>query len=328
MTHDRIRHANARRAFLGVFLAASIVALCIGPSLRAGELPAHRPLWTKLPPDYPNQSDIKEQVRSYKAPSGSPSGSNRAFSSVSAPTYSIHRPAKPNGVGVVICPGGGFRDVWLDREGHDLAIWLKKHNVTSLVLKYRTRLANDANPANTWPKYLRAVQADARQAIRILRKQAPVLGLQANKIGICGFSAGGHLALTTALRAEGKQPKGQVSGMPDFAGLFYPGIPDDVGEIMAARTAAGKGGGGICPMFIVNARVDRLTPSEKCVDFYAMLLKAKVKAELHVFGKGSHGFGLGAGAGKSAALWPTSFVAWLSDSNMIQSERRSAGGKQ
>jgi len=226
-------------------------------------------------------------------------------------------------VGVVICPGGGFRDIWIDREGHDLAIWLNERNVTSLVLKYRTRLANDTNPANTWPNYLRAVQADARQAIRILRKAAPTLALQPNKIGICGFSAGGHLALTTALRAEPKLPEGEVSGMPDFAGLFYPGIPDDVGKIMASRTAPGKGAPGICPMFIINARVDRLTPADKCVDFYAMLLKAGVKAELHLFSKGSHGFGLGAGRGKSVAMWPTSFAAWLSDSGMIDDEERS-----
>ena len=70
-------------------------------------------------------------------------------------------------------------------------------------------------------------------------------------------------------------------------------------------------------MFIVNARVDKLTPAEKCVDFYASLLQAGVHAELHVFGKGSHGFGMGDGRGKSVAMWPSSFVAWLRDANMI-----------
>ncbi len=294
-----------------------LATLSVGPSLRAAELPAESPLWDEPPQDYPNKAKVKERLRSHKSP-GSPSGLNRAFSSVSAPTYSIHRPKKPNGVGVVICPGGGFRDVWIDREGHDLAIWLKARNVTSLVLKYRTRLAGDTNRANTWPKYLQAVQADARQAIRVLRKRAKTLGLKPDRIGICGFSAGGHLALTTALRVEGTLPKGQPSGMPDFAGLFYPGIPADVEKIIAARTAAANAAPGICPMFIVNARVDRLTPAGKCVAFYAMLLKAKVKAELHVFSKGSHGFDLGARAGESAAMWPTSFVAWLRDSRMIQ----------
>ena len=71
-------------------------------------------------------------------------------------------------------------------------------------------------------------------------------------------------------------------------------------------------------MFIVNARVDKLTPVDKCLDFYASLLRAGVHAELHVFSKGSHGFGLGDGRGESTALWPTSFAAWLRDCGMIQ----------
>jgi len=106
--------------------------------------------------------------------------------------------------------------------------------------------------------------------------------------------------------------------MPNFAGLFYPGIPDDIDHILQSRTTAEDDTPGICPLFIMNARDDQLTPEAKCVDFYAMLLRAGVKAELHVYGKGSHGFDLGVGRGKSAAIWPTSFVAWLGDSNIIQ----------
>jgi acetyl esterase/lipase len=311
MTRLRINHANHRpgasKAF--VFLAVFLIALPLAASLQAGDLPPELPLWKK-PPKGANRIDIKEKVRAHKAP-GSPTGWNRAFSSVSTPTYTIHRPAKPNGVGLVICPGGGFRDIWIDREGHDLAIWLKKHGVTSLVLKYRTR-PKDLSAPNAWANYQRAVRSDARQAIRILRTGASKLGLKTDKIGICGFSAGGHLALNTALHAEPTRAKNEVSGLPNFAGLFYPGIPKDAAETLAGRTAPG-----VCPMFIVNARVDRLTPAEKCVDFYAKLLKAGVNAELHIFSKGSHGFGMGSGAGKSKALWTTSFIAWLSDSGMI-----------
>jgi len=290
------------------------MVLCLGLSLRAADLPPESPLWEK--PTV--RQDVKEQVRSVKARPGSQSGLNRAFSFVSSPTYSIHRPKKPNGVGLVICPGGGFRDVWLDREGHDLAIWLKDHNVTSLVLKYRTRLDNGSISANGFQKYLRAVQADGRQAVRILRKGASDLGLKPDKIGICGFSAGGHLALCCSVYPEPKLPGAKVSGMPDFAGLFYPGVPDDVSQAIARRTAPESATPGICPIFIINARDDRLTPADKCVDFYSMLLKAGVNAELHVFSKGSHGFDLGTGRGKSMAIWPSSFVAWLSDSNIIQ----------
>ena len=317
MTPHRIKHANGRLGISKVLPAVFLATLSLGPSLRAGDLPPELALWRKPPLDYPNQASTREQVRSHKAEPGSPSGLNRAFSSVSLPTYSIHRPKKPNGVGLVICPGGGFRDIWIDREGHDLAIWLKGLNVTSLVLKYRTRPSN-LSVRNAWQNYQRAVQADARQAIRILRKGAPGLGLKPDRIGICGFSAGGHLAISCALHPEPKLPEDKVSGMPSFAGLFYPGIPDDAEKLIAARTKSKSSASDICPMFIVNARVDRLTPAGKCVDFYAKLLKAGVNAELHVFSKGAHGFGLGAGRGKSASKWPASFVAWLSDTNIIQ----------
>jgi len=274
---------------------------------QAAALPQELPLWGNGTPAHAFQLDGKEQVRSHKAQPGSPSGMNRAFSSVSMPTYSIHRPEKPNRVGLVICPGGGFRDVWIDREGHDLALWLKDRNVTSLVLKYRMRPANLSGP-NAWQDYRRAVLADGTQAIRILRQQAKALGLHTDRIGICGFSAGGYLAISCALQDEPK-PEDDVSGMPDFAGLFYPGIPDEATQWIDSSKE-------VCPMFIVNARVDKLTPAEKCVDFYASLLRAGINAELHVFNRGSHGFGMGQGRGESVAMWPASFVAWLRDANI------------
>ena len=300
-----------------MLLAVSVITLSLDTPALAAELPPELPLWDKGPPDLPLRHEVAEQVRSVKPPPGSLSGLNRAFSSVSSPTYSIHRPQNPNGVGLVICSGGGFRDVWLDREGHDLAIRLKDHGVTSLVLKYRTRPA-DLRSKDAWQNYQRAVQADGRQAVRVLRKQASDLGLQTNKIGICGFSAGGHLAINCSLYAEPKLAEGELSGMPDFAGLFYPGIPDGIGQAIESRTAPESAGPRICPMFIVNARDDKLTPTDKCLDFYARLLRAGVNAELHVFSQGAHGFGLGDGRGNSTALWPTSFVAWLRDAKMIR----------
>ncbi|MHC4355557.1 MAG: alpha/beta hydrolase, partial [Planctomycetota bacterium] len=175
MTRHRINHI--------MLFAAFTTALSLGPPLQAVGLPPELPLWEKPPQNLVIRTDVKEQVRFNNARPGSPSGSNRVFSSVSSPTYSIHRPLNPNGAGLVICPGGGFRNVWIDREGHDLAIWLKDYGVTSLVLKYRTRLPDDKSPANAWQNYQRIVQADGRQAIRILRKGASNLGLRPDKIG-------------------------------------------------------------------------------------------------------------------------------------------------
>jgi acetyl esterase/lipase len=176
---------------LAAVFTTTLLSSSISPAI---ELPSELPLWEKGSPMEPMRHEVDEQVRLHKASNGSPTGQNRAFSSVSSPTYCIHRPEKPNGVGLVICPGGGFRDIWIESR----------------------------------------------------------------------------LAPETATRA-------------------------------------------ICPMFIVNARVDKLTLADKCVDFYASLLKADVNAELHVYSKGSHGFGMGKGRGESTALWPTSFVAWLHD---------------
>jgi acetyl esterase/lipase len=303
-----------------ILAAVFLTTLSLDSISFAVELPPDLPLWERGSPEEPIRHDVEEQVRSVPAPAGSPSGLNRAFSSVSSPTYSIHRPERPNGVGLVICPGGGFRDVWIDREGHDLAIRLKEHGVTSLVLKYRTRPA-EIGSKDAWLRYQNAVQADGRQAIRILRRQAKDLGLDPSKIGICGFSAGGHLAISCTLYSEPKTAEPTISSMPDFTGLFYPGIPEGALEAIASRAVPQSQIRPIGPVFIVNARVDEMTPVDKCLEFYTALLKAGVNAELHVFSKGGHGFGLGDGRGESAALWPRSVVAWLHDVNMIRSSR-------
>lgn len=307
-------------AMSSIFRFAAITALLsLGTPVSAVELPRDVPLWENGSPEHPIRLEVEEQVRSHKAQPGSPTGRNRAFSSVSSPTYSIHRPEKPNGVGLVICPGGGFRDIWIDREGHDLAIWLKDHGVTSLVLKYRTRPV-ELTSKEIWQNYQNAVQADGGRAIRILREQAEDLGLDPHRIGICGFSAGGHLAISCTLYGEPTTVESKVSGMPDFTGLFYPGIPEGALEAITTRSAPQSQIRSIGPMFIVNARVDKLTPADKCVDFYAALLKAGVDAEIHIFSKGSHGFGMGEGRGESTALWPNSFVAWLHDCGMMDNK--------
>ena len=295
--------------------------LLLGSVSYAAELPEEKPLWEGAP-KHPLQAKDEEAVRAPKAMSGSPSGSNRVFSFVSKPTYIIHRAEKPNGVGLVICPGGGYNDVWLDREGHDLALWLKEKGITSLVLKYRTNTSKAGQRAHDWEDYLPAVREDARQGIRVLRSKANELGLDAKKIGVSGFSAGGNLALLATLHAEPKSAGAdqEVSGMPDFTGLFYPWFRDeeDYSAQIKSRTSPESATKTIGPVFIMNAADDTVTPASKCLGFYTTLLKHKVPAELHVFSKGSHGFDLGVGRGESAAIWPTSFVAWLRDTGLIQ----------
>ncbi len=275
----------------------------------ASALPEEKPLWPGT--DFTNviHYDVKETVKSHSPSKSSLSGSNRVFSFVAEPTYTIHQAPKANanGVGLVICPGGGYREVWLDREGHDLALWLKPKGITSLVLKYRTNNGPEAGHRQySWDAYLPAVTADARQAIRILRSQAAELNLDPNKIGICGFSAGGNLAFNVGLHPEPADSSSRVSGKADFAGLFYPWFREDFEELVAKTKP-------LPPLFIMNAIDDRLTPVSRCVDFARTVLKAEGRVELHLFSKGGHGFDMGEGHGESAPLWKESFVAWLKD---------------
>ena len=307
---------NSRNMFIRC--APFILCLPFGLVCVAAEpLPTEMPLWNATPV-HALEATVDERVRSPAARSDSPSGSNRVFSYVSKATYSIHRPDKPNGVGLVICPGGGYRDVWLDREGHDLAIWLKEFGVTSLVLKYRTNSGEGDERAYPWEKYLLAVEADAKQAIRILRDKAPELKLKSNKIGVCGFSAGGNLALLATLSSEPKGQAPMTSGMPDFTGLFYPWFREDYSDRINSRMAPKSATRRIGPVFMMNAHDDEVTPAAKCLEFYSALSKAGVPAELHIYSKGSHGFDLGIGRAESVATWPASFVAWLRDSKIIE----------
>jgi acetyl esterase/lipase len=303
------RHSSSRWI---VILIPALIGITT-PALSA-ELPEERLLWPEANFDNPIQYGDGEQVRTNGPIQGSPSGMNRVYGFVSNPTYSIHQAPGDiaNGVGLVICPGGGYREVWLDREGHDLALWLKARGVTSLVLKYRTNSAKHGGEGQyPWDVYLPAVFADARQAIRLLRSQAAELKLDLNKIGICGFSAGGNLAFNAVFRPEPDSSPNQISGEPDFAGLLYPWFRENFGEMVTSKER-------IPPLFIMNAIDDRLTPVARCLDFYQTVLKAGAQAELHLFSKGGHGFDLGEGRGESAAIWKESFVAWLEDSGFIR----------
>jgi dienelactone hydrolase len=132
----------------------------------------------------------------------------------------------------------------------------------------------------------------------------------ANKIGICGFSAGGNLAFNTAFPPEPTGGTNRVNGEANFAGLFYPGLREEFGDTVAKTRP-------LPPLFIMNAVDDTLTPVGRCVDFSQTVPKAGGKVELHLFAKGGHGFDLGDGRGESAALWKESFVAWRKDSGFV-----------
>ena len=272
-------------------------------------------LWPKGIPNNPVKYK-KELVRENKVKPSSLSKKNRVFSQVSEPTYTLYKAKKEeaNGVAVVICPGGGFKDVWFDREGVDFAMWLAKRGVTSLVLKYRTFNADADNFTLERDEYNAEVYADAKQAIYILRSRAEKLNIDKNKIGIAGYSAGGALALYAALGIfEGLLPdytNFKESTQANFACPIYPGINNAIYQAVKHKKQ-------IPPMFLVNGAQDNVTPANKCIQLYSALLERKVPAELHIYAKGGHGFDSGIGTGYGAASWQNSFINWLKDMKFI-----------
>ena len=274
------------------------------------------PLW----PNGIKNNPVKykeEKVRKNEVNEGSLSGMNRVFSQVSEPTYIIYQAEKNKntGVAIVICPGGGFRDVWFDREGVDFALWLAEKGITSLVLKYRTFNADAEDFSLERDIYNAEVYADAKQAINILRAKAAMLEIDKNKIGIGGFSAGGALSLYAALNIfESILPeyaRFEENTMPNFVCPVYPGINN-------AIYFAIKNKENIPPMFLVNGAEDTVTPASKCIQLYSALLEKGVRAELHVYAKGNHGFDSGIGRGYGIATWRDSFINWLKDLEFIK----------
>lgn len=288
-----------------------LLGLFFFKTLLVAQTPAEQPLWPEGIPDNPVKY-TKEKVRNEKVNAGSLSQKNRVFSQVSNPTYMIFQPeqGKANGVAVVICPGGGFRDVWFDREGVDFAMWLAEKGISSLVLKYRTFNSDAEGFSLDRNRYNTEVYADAKKAIHILRSRAAELNIDKEKIGIGGYSAGGALALYVSLDIfENELPAYadfHQNTNPNFAFLIYPGISQ-------ASMDAAKQKENIPPMFMINGAEDDVTPASKCLELYGVLLKKNIPAEIHVYSKGGHGFDSGVGRGKGIASWQDSFLNWLKD---------------
>jgi acetyl esterase/lipase len=240
------------------------------------------------------------------------------------PTLTAYLPekGKANGTAVVVCPGGGYGGLALGHEGVEIADWLTKRGVAAFVLKYRLG-----------PRYRHPVPLqDAQRAMRMVRAGAKEMGIKPNRIGIWGFSAGGHLASTAATKfddgdKEAKDSIDRQSCRPNFAILCYPVISmappfTHMGsrQNLLGNKPDAKLVKSVCnelnvtaktpPTFLFHTSEDTVVPPENSVLFYQALRKAKVPAELHIYEKGVHGVGL---ASKDPVLssWPDRLEAWL-----------------
>jgi acetyl esterase/lipase len=228
-------------------------------------------------------------------------GLNRAIARVSRPSITAYLPPpeQATGVAVVVLPGGGFHHLAIDKEGYDVARWLCALGAAAIVVKYRTMI-DDRGEA------IAAALQDTQRAIRVVRSRAQEWHVDPGKVGVLGFSAGGHLVAEAATRWDAGQPDAldpveRASCKPDFLGLLDPGIPEGVEDRVTAETG---------PAFIAQAGDDFLDPLKHALRFYTALRQAQVPAEMHLYAQGGHGFGLGVSGG-SVASWPERFAAWL-----------------
>lgn len=240
-----------------------------------------------------------------------------SITNVSKPTLSISRPSpeKNTGVAILVFPGGGYNNLAWEHEGTMVAEWLNSIGVTAAVLKYRVPRRADT------PKGQPPVQAlmDAQRAISLVRSHASEWGIDSKKIGVLGFSAGGHLAAWCSTNPDKRayetiDAAEQVSCRPDFTVLIYPGgitqrgVDQLAPEIRVSKESQ--------PTFLATATDDN-GPAIGSALYYLALKRAGVPAELHSYAAGGHGFGMRPGD-RPAASWPRRCEEWMKDQGILK----------
>jgi acetyl esterase/lipase len=284
-----------------------LVALAIAAAQGAGVV---IPLWP-------------EGVPGAKPGGGEERLENNRLSNVHEPTLTYYPAPRESATraAIVVCPGGGYQILAVGHEGVDIANRLNAMGVSAFVLKYRLKEYGHPAPLQ-----------DVLRAIRIVRSRAAEFGLAPDRIGVMGFSAGGHLAATAATLFDA--PEGRtgaaldaVSARPDFAALIYPVISfagpaahtgsrrNLIGETPAPAliehlSPERQVTKNTPPAFLVHTAEDKGVPLENSLAFYQAIRAAGGSAELHLYEKGPHGFGLGQGLGP-ASDWPARLETWM-----------------
>jgi acetyl esterase/lipase len=241
-----------------------------------------------------------------------------SITNVSHPTLTVYRPAndKNTGAAVVIAPGGGYNNLAWDKEGTEVAEWLNSIGVTGVVLKYRVPRRSDQTPKDAPPPQ---ALMDAQRALSLVRSKAKDWGIDPKRVGMLGFSAGGHLTAWAATNFDKRayEPTDEVDKLscrPDFAVVVYPGgvVQKDKDELSPEIRVTKE----TPPMFLAHAGDDRVRP-ENSVELYVALKKAGVPAELHIYATGGHGFGLRP-SDKPCSTWPQRCAEWLKSQGLLK----------
>ncbi|KAA6351710.1 Acetylxylan esterase [termite gut metagenome] len=249
-----------------------------GTTCLLAQQPIELPLWVNGAPNSNGQVSEEQQLE------------NGRISNITNPTITVYRPFKPNGMAIIMCPGGGYTRLAMNHEGHDMAAWFNVQGITYIVLKYRMPNGHHEVPLS-----------DAEQAIRIVRQHAGEWSVNPNRIGIMGASAGGHLASTLATQYTSKETR------PDFQILLYPVITMKTSTHSGSRTnLIGEKPSeeletkysnelqvteNTPQAFIIFSSDDNAVPAANSINYYMALLKHKVPASLHAYPAGGHGWG-------------------------------------
>jgi acetyl esterase/lipase len=238
----------------------------------------------------------------------------KRLANVSEPTITIYSPPKDktNGTAVVVAPGGGYNILAIEHEGTDVCEWLNKLGVTAVLLKYRVPKREAQTPDNL------AMVQDAQRAVTLVRHMSNDLGIDPTRVGMLGFSAGGHLTVCTCL-SDRKLKYTAVDGackqspVPNFAILVYPAyLTDKDGKLRPEFEVKPDSP----PMFFAHSSDDPVT-SEGSVALYLALKKNKVPAELHLYASGGHGYGMRK-VPHPCATWPDRAADWMKARGLLE----------
>jgi acetyl esterase/lipase len=298
-------------------IAYLIAALSVSGTAIAAD-PIVMDLWPGKPPgDLPVRGEEKVFVRD------SPLyGTNLLITNVTKPTLTVYLPAKADNTGtaMVVCPGGGYWDLFWDKEGEQVASWLSFHGMTAIILKYRVprppNVPEDALPIGP--------QMDAQRAVSTVRSHAAEWGINPKRIGIVGFSMGAHLSAATATNFNDRTYKpidaiDDVSCRPDFAVLCYPDWLTGAryGKSRDELSPAFHIPAGTPPILLIHATDDTTANAENSAIMYLALKRAGIPVELHIFAKGEHDFGVRQNETLPSS-WPHLCIKWMRSFGLLE----------
>jgi len=257
---------------------------------------------------------------------------DRWVTGIDRPVMVVRRPARPNGAAMLVVPGGGYGFLSYDNEGTNQADWLNARGITAFILLYRL-------PGEGWARREDVPLQDAQRAMRLIRAGAVAFAVDKSRVGVLGFSAGGHLAGSLATR-HGERVYDPVDAAdrgdarPDVAGLLYPVVSLDAGfshggsrdnllgpdapkPMRLARSVERRVSASTPPIFLAHATDDGLVPPANSIALFQAMEAANRPVALHIFSAGGHGFGVRPAPMMEAAAWPALFATFAARHGLI-----------